>query len=74
MKSNHVERLLRGERQEPAVVFGKIFRSQTTSSATRFGQYRDGMDFTRKATVESTKLIPCVYRKPCPFGLRDQIA
>jgi hypothetical protein len=43
--------LMTDKRQEPAVEFGKIFRSQTTSSATRFGQYRDGMDFIRKATV-----------------------
>jgi hypothetical protein len=26
MKSDHVERLLRGGRQEPAVEFGKVFR------------------------------------------------
>jgi hypothetical protein len=29
-----------------------------TSSAARFDRHRDGMDFTCKAIVESTKLIP----------------
>jgi hypothetical protein len=58
MKSDHVERLLRGGRQEPAVDFGKVFRCQANVKRDSDLRYRDGVDFARKAIVESPKLIP----------------
>jgi hypothetical protein len=58
MKSDHVERLLRGGRQEPAVEFGKVFHCQANVKRGSVLRYRDGVDFARKAIVESRKLIP----------------
>jgi hypothetical protein len=48
----------RGARQEPAVEFGNVFRCQVNVKRGSVLRYRDGIDFARKAIVESPKLIP----------------
>jgi hypothetical protein len=52
MKLDHVERPLRGARQEPAVEFGNVFRCQANVKRGSVLRYRDGIDFARKAIVE----------------------
>jgi hypothetical protein len=46
----------RGTRQEPAVEFGNVFRCQANVKRGSVLRYRDGIDFARKAIVESPKL------------------
>ena len=54
MKLDHVERPLRGARQEPAVEFGNVFRCEANVKRGPVLRYRDGIDFARKAIVESS--------------------
>ena len=58
MKLDHVERPLRGARLEPAVEFGNIFRCQVNVKRGSVLRYRDGIDFARKAIVESLQMDP----------------
>jgi hypothetical protein len=53
MKLDHEERPLRGARQEPAVEFGNVFRCEANVKRGPVLRYRDGIDFARKAIVES---------------------
>ena len=58
MKLDHVERPLPGARQEPAVEFGNVFRCQANVKRSPVLRYRDGIDFARKAIVESLHIDP----------------
>ena len=58
MKLDHVERPLRGARLKPAVEFGSIFRCQANVKRGSVLRYRDGIDFARKAIVESLQIDP----------------
>ena len=58
MKLDHEERPLRGARQEPAAEFGNVFRCEANVKRGPVLQYRDGIDFARKAIVESLQIDP----------------
>ena len=58
MKLDHEERPLRGARQAPAVEFGNVFRCEANVKRGPVLRYRDGIDFARKAIVESLQIYP----------------
>jgi hypothetical protein len=58
MKLDHEERPPRGARQEPAVEFGNVFRCEANVKRGPVLRYRDGIDFARKASVESLQIYP----------------
>ena len=58
MKLAHEERPLRGARQEPGVELGNVFRCEANVKRGSVLQYRDGIDFARKAIVESLRTDP----------------
>jgi hypothetical protein len=58
MKLDREERPLRGARQEPGVELGNVFRCEANVKRGSVLQYRDGIDFARKAIVESLRTDP----------------